>query len=207
MTAVLLLRLEGPLQSWGVRARWDVRDSSDRPTKSGVIGLIGNAMGLSRSDRRLVELGNLFRFGIRIDRSGEKMVDFHTVSGALPSADGRRKGTEAKPYTILTPRTYLQDASFLAGLEGCWELVEECAAAVSRPRRPYFLGRKCCPPSVPVFVKVERGGTLEEALIGPGREVFLENAEGEIESHDRWLGTPAREYGATRYKRIRGGRR
>ena len=202
-----MLRLEGPLQSWGVRARWDVRDSSERPTKSGVIGLIGNAMGLVRRDQRLVELGNLLRFGIRVDRAGEKMVDFHTVSGALRSADGKRKGTESNPYTLLTPRTYLQDASFLAGLEGGCELVEECAKAISKPRRPYFLGRKCCPPSAPVFVRIERGATLEEALIGPGREVFLETAEGEMEVRDRWLGTPAREYGTTRYKRVRGGRR
>lgn len=36
---ILLLRLEGLLQSWGEHSRWDHRDSSDMPTKSGVIGL------------------------------------------------------------------------------------------------------------------------------------------------------------------------
>ncbi|MFW9879088.1 MAG: CRISPR-associated protein Cas5, partial [Candidatus Thorarchaeota archaeon] len=31
---LLVLRLEGPLQSWGLRARWDYRDTSTEPSKS-----------------------------------------------------------------------------------------------------------------------------------------------------------------------------
>ena len=42
---ILFLRLEGPLQSWGIRSRWDVRETQPEPTKSGVIGLLGCALG------------------------------------------------------------------------------------------------------------------------------------------------------------------
>ena len=42
---ILVLRLEGPLQSWGENAKWDFRDSSTMPTKSGIVGLLGCAMG------------------------------------------------------------------------------------------------------------------------------------------------------------------
>ena len=42
---IMLLRLEGVLQSWGERSRWDHRDTSDMPTKSALIGLLGCAMG------------------------------------------------------------------------------------------------------------------------------------------------------------------
>ena len=51
MSSVLVLRLEGPLQSWGERSRWDVRETADRPTKSAVIGLLGAALGLKRNSR------------------------------------------------------------------------------------------------------------------------------------------------------------
>ena len=37
---LLVLCLEGVLQSWGEDAKWDIRDSSDMPTKSGIVGLI-----------------------------------------------------------------------------------------------------------------------------------------------------------------------
>jgi CRISPR system Cascade subunit CasD len=50
MANTLFLRLEGPLQSWGERARWDVRDTAPEPTKSGVIGLLACALGLSADE-------------------------------------------------------------------------------------------------------------------------------------------------------------
>lgn len=213
MSSVLVLRLEGPLQSWGERSRWDVRETADRPTKSGVIGLLGAALGLKRHSPRLVELGAELKFAVRVDRAGHRMVDFHTVSGALPSADGKSKGKEDDPYTLLTPRTYLQDASFLVALEGPRELVEECAEALKKPRWPYFLGRKSCPPTVPVLAGIEHECNLREALSLKSQKlssgfpkktqqavsVYLQDPKGDFEVRDRWLGTPAREYGTTRY--------
>ena len=38
--SVLLLRLSGPMQSWGVQSRFTVRDTGLEPSKSGVVGLI-----------------------------------------------------------------------------------------------------------------------------------------------------------------------
>ncbi|RLI63234.1 MAG: type I-E CRISPR-associated protein Cas5/CasD, partial [Promethearchaeia archaeon] len=29
------MRLEGPLQSWGLESRWDMRDTGTEPSKSG----------------------------------------------------------------------------------------------------------------------------------------------------------------------------
>ena len=53
---LLILRLEGALQSWGENAKWDFRDSSSMPTKSGIVGLLGCAMGLERNSEVLAEL-------------------------------------------------------------------------------------------------------------------------------------------------------
>ena len=62
----LFLRLEGPLQAWGLRARWGERDTADAPTKSGVLGLLGCAMGLRRDDSELCSLSNALRTGTHI---------------------------------------------------------------------------------------------------------------------------------------------
>ena len=42
---VLLLRLAGPLQSWGVKSRFTVRATELAPTKSGIIGMLAAAVG------------------------------------------------------------------------------------------------------------------------------------------------------------------
>ncbi|MFE2291930.1 type I-E CRISPR-associated protein Cas5/CasD [Streptomyces sp. NPDC059452] len=76
---VLLIRLAGPLQSWGVASRFAHRDTHPRPTKSGVIGLCAAALGLDR-EQPLGELAEV-RFGVRADHPGAPLRDFHTVGG------------------------------------------------------------------------------------------------------------------------------
>ncbi|MFD7066322.1 type I-E CRISPR-associated protein Cas5/CasD [Streptomyces sp. NPDC059913] len=76
---VLLVRLAGPLQSWGIVGRFARRDTHSRPTKSGVIGLCAAALGLPR-EKPLGELAEV-RFGVRADRPGTSLRDYHTVGG------------------------------------------------------------------------------------------------------------------------------
>ena len=42
--AVLLLKLAGPLQSWGSSSRFTERGTEHEPTKSGVVGLLAAAL-------------------------------------------------------------------------------------------------------------------------------------------------------------------
>jgi CRISPR system Cascade subunit CasD len=167
---VLLLRLEGPLQSWGGRSRWDVRDTQTEPTKSGIVGLLGCALGYPTRDPRLEELDHALRFGVRVEAAGRIRQDYQTITDFLPTADGRYKHSgvaiassldklrgnpDVTPSTILSPRFYLEDAAFLVGLEAREPegetLLAACAEAVQNPRWPLFLGRKCCIPSRPIF--------------------------------------------------------
>lgn len=76
---VLLIRLAGPLQSWGLTGRFARRDTHTRPTKSGVIGLCAAALGLDREEP-LGELAEVL-FGVRADRPGTPLRDYHTVGG------------------------------------------------------------------------------------------------------------------------------
>ena len=88
----LLLRLAGPMQSWGTQSRFTVRDTGSEPSKSGVIGLLCAALGLGRA-APLDEFASL-RMGVRVDAPGMMQVDYHTAGGGtLPSWSGSRAKT------------------------------------------------------------------------------------------------------------------
>lgn len=163
---LLLLRLEGPMQSWGLKAKWDIRDTGEEPSKSGIIGLIGCALGYSRQDPRLVdELDLNLHIGVRVERPGELMRDYHTICGILPTAEGKFKGSKDEPATIVSIREYLQDASFLVAIEGPKGLLLKIMDALNDPKWPIYLGRKSCPPTRPVFeAMTEEYESIDDAL-------------------------------------------
>ncbi|MFF0746624.1 type I-E CRISPR-associated protein Cas5/CasD [Streptomyces sp. NPDC004111] len=149
--SVLLLRLAGPLQSWGSAARFARRSTENAPTKSGVLGLLAAALGRSREED-LSDLAAL-RFGVRIDQPGSRLRDFHT---AHHSDSGR-----AMP---LSERFYLADAVFLAGVEGDADLLHRLYEALLAPHFLPYLGRRSCPPSRPVTIGRPQNTALEQAL-------------------------------------------
>jgi CRISPR system Cascade subunit CasD len=64
----LLLRLVGPMQAWGYRSRFEDRDTSLEPTRSGVLGLLASAAGIARGDAdALARLDAALRFGVRVE--------------------------------------------------------------------------------------------------------------------------------------------
>jgi CRISPR system Cascade subunit CasD len=146
---ILLLRFEGPLQSWGLRARWDVRDTGDEPSKSAVVGMLGCALGCGCGDQFLEQLEWGLEMAVRVENPGHRATDFQTVSGVFPTAAGGRMDK-----TIISPRTYLQDAAFLVLLSGSEQLLETCRTALEAAHWPIYLGRKSCPPTRPVLAGV-----------------------------------------------------
>jgi len=147
---VLLLRLAGPLQSWGDASRFTRRQTRTEPTKSGVLGLLAAAQGRRRTDP-VEDLARL-AFGVRVDQPGRLVRDFQTAR----SLDGR----QTMP---LSYRFYLGDALFVAGIEGDGELLAGLDEAIRSPVFPLYLGRRGCPPAGPVSMGT-RDVTLEEAL-------------------------------------------
>lgn len=142
------LRLEGPLQAWGGPTAGDDRPTLDFPTKSGVLGLVAAAMGIVREDvATLAALHRSYAFGVRIDSAGQRGVDFHTAQD-VPRAE--RGAAE----TVVSRRGYLYDASFAALLVEHSHAIAPLATmleALRRPRFAPFLGRRSCPPAVPVL--------------------------------------------------------
>lgn len=175
----LLLRLEGPMQSWGTTSRFTERDTGFEPSKSGVIGLLCAALGKPRHEipehvgrwPSLKELCEL-RMGVRIDRPGKVGVDFQTAGGGRLGGRtyGVAKADGSKPESVMSWRYFLQDASFLVGLESFNdELLQTLHEALRRPVWPLYLGRKSYVPGVPVYLPDGlQNGRLEDVLAGYG---------------------------------------
>jgi len=142
----LLLRLAGPMQSWGTTSRFDERDTQLEPSKSGVLGLVCAALGRDRSEA-IDDLAAL-RMGVRVDREGILMRDYQTATGVMIAT-----GKADLHRTVVSPRYYLADAAFLVGLEGAnRDLLESIQRALRAPAWPLSLGRKSFPPSQPVWL-------------------------------------------------------
>ncbi len=151
--SVLPLRLAGPLQAWGAGSRFARRTTENAPTKSGVIGLAAAALGVDREDDAGLDRLAGLRFGVRIDQPGTRVRDFQTAHHQVTG--------ESMP---LTERFYLADAVFLAALEGPPALLDEIHAALRGPVHLLCLGRRSCPPSLPIELPVRHQADLEEVL-------------------------------------------
>lgn len=183
----LLLRLAGPLQSWGTSSRYTERDTGLEPSKSGVVGILAASLGRTR-DMPLDDLAVL-RMGVRVDQEGVPGYDFQTAGAgdddpgiAMARDDDRvisrrreelRLGTlkeSARGKSSISNRHFLQDAIFLVGLEGEEENLDclyELDEALRKPVFPIGLGRRSYVPSVPVAMPgsgVREGVALEDAL-------------------------------------------
>jgi CRISPR system Cascade subunit CasD len=161
--ASLVLRLAGPLQSWGGASQFNRRETLPEPTKSGLVGLLAAAQGRRRTDP-IEDLLRL-RLGVRTDRPGLLLRDYHTVSdyrgrpllSASSSGRGTQKPTSPAKHTHVTQRYYLQDAVFVVALSGPVGLLETLYAAVRRPAFPLALGRRACVPTQPLVLSSPTG--------------------------------------------------
>lgn len=130
----LLLRLAAPMQAWGTDSKFETRRTGREPSRSGLIGLIASAMGL----RRDADLGcfDQLRIGVRVDREGVLLRDFHMAS--------------SDKTAYITNRYYLSDAVFLVAIE-CddMDFLRKIESSLRSPAFPPFLGRRSCPPTQP----------------------------------------------------------
>jgi len=177
----LLIRLSGPMQSWGTTSRFDERDSQLEPSKSGVLGLICAALGRDRA-QPVDDLASL-KMGVRVDREGQLMRDYQTATGVVNAA-----GKSDLGRTVISPRYYLADAVFLVGLEGNDPaLLTRIVSALQSPVWLLALGRKGFPPGEPVHLPDGLVYTpLRDALVGypPLTPVLQAGSKRLILEHD-----------------------
>lgn len=159
----LLLRLAGPMQSWGTTSRFDQRDTGKEPSKSGVIGLLAAALGIDREiwNDDMKSLAAL-TMGVRHDRPGVLKRDYQTAGCASTDKMMRADGSLSEDG-VTSQRHYLADAVFLVGLEGGDRaLLERAQAALQNPVWPLALGRKSYVPSESVWLE---GGIKDVPLL------------------------------------------
>ena len=156
----LLLRLVGPMQSWGTTSRFDQRDTGKEPSKSGVVGLLAAALGIDREN--WTDLEPLTR---------TCPWEFVTTGRECPSGTTRQRdvlqpipssrpmASQSKDGGVVSRRFYLADAAFLVGLEGDDRtLLEKTHAALRDPVWPLALGRKSYVPSESIWIEERRAG-------------------------------------------------
>ena len=172
MTEFLLIRLEGPLQSWGDVSMDQVHPTNPCPTRSALAGLLASALGWSYADgARTNALQHSIQFAVREDRRPNRLRDFQTADLSRDSGGWTRWGYEGrggsqKAGTHLMTKHYLADGSFLVALtveDGPVDLTE-IIEALRHPARPLFLGRKSCPPSTALAQGTVSAETLLDAL-------------------------------------------
>ena len=173
--STLILRLTGPMQSWGLQSRFSDRDTAREPTKSGVLGLVCAALGKPRVERAgdgyptLAALAAL-RMGVRVDREGQPRYDYQTAKDVLIASSSARQIERGKPKlkdTEPSMRHYLADAWFTVGLEGELGLLQRIDAALAAPHWPISFGRKAFTPGLPVRIAlpVKQPALFEASLV------------------------------------------
>lgn len=104
----ILLKLAGPLQSWGTNSHFETRHTDLYPSKSGILGIVAGSLGLKRDDNTNIKKLNELLFATRIDQEGMILRDFQI------SAKYKANGIFERNY--VSNRYYLSDAIFIVSL-------------------------------------------------------------------------------------------
>ena len=214
--AVLLLRFDAPLQSWGVTEKLKDHHTDLVPSKSGVIGMIASAEGRKR-DEDISDLVDL-RFGVRIDEEGEIIGDYHIsiVGGSFGETkdlygNGHLVDTiNRKTRTKLGTRYYLAGAVFTCGIEGDRDRLEEIKDALIHPANILFLGRRCCPVTANLIQGVVNESLYNALSDGSGHRGFIDVSDDSSDGKFRMVkDTPVsfnpeqRKYALRKCKEVR----
>lgn len=156
----LILRLASPLAAFGGETIDNYGVIRDFPALSMLTGLIANALGWDRGDTEQHDrLQERLRAGTRLEHAGTRLRDFQTAQlGANDKGwttwgvpEERRGGAVSYQSPHLRYRDYHADliAWVALRLEPADEAptLDDVAAALDRPKRPLFIGRKPCLPT------------------------------------------------------------
>lgn len=190
MRDYLVFQLYGPFVSWGDIAVGEERPSALVPTKSAILGILAAAKGIKRPDtvrddtkrmmceKQHTQISLGFGIAVKTVAAGSPVFDYHTIQ--VPSSGtGRNKKNfytrrdelfwddKSVLNTILSRREYRQDAYYIVAVwarpEAPFSLNELCEKLLE-PEYMLYLGRKACPPALPLNPKFVPASCIEEAL-------------------------------------------
>ncbi|MDQ8189671.1 type I-E CRISPR-associated protein Cas5/CasD [Roseibacillus persicicus] len=174
--SALAFYLDAPMQSWGSSSKYQYRETGSFPTKSALIGLVAAAHGIDKCDpheaEKLTPLSALRLTVVKMEKdhvATTRLMDFHSVGGGYNWRSSQREKMSIPPKasgapfgTVITRRSYLTDASFIALLEGPSETLVTAKKALLNPVWGVWFGRKTCLPATPLTPTL--GETREEAF-------------------------------------------
>ncbi len=186
MRGYLLFQIYGPLASFGEAAVGEARHSATHPSRSALLGLVAAAAGLKRDDaegqRRLAES---LRFGVKTLSIGSVLKDYHTTQ--VPPQERKvhhyhtrrdELGSE-RLGTILSSREYRQDGLWLAAawIDGSTASLslDGLAQRLAAPVFQLYLGRKSCPPGLPLNPRIIQAESLKQAFEQYPKPALSEN--------------------------------
>lgn len=177
MTYALIL-LKGPLMSFGgplVSAKKE--PTGNWPRLSMLTGLLGNALGLDRSETdRLHALQQSIEYAVREDVRPERLTDYQAVdlgstilneTGWTTHHAPEERGGANSTGTEQRYRDYLSGGAYTISLASSMLDVGEIRSALLYPARPLFIGRKSCLPSAPLYRGTMDAPSPLDALLSP----------------------------------------
>lgn len=185
----LHLRLAAPLMAFGGVAVDQVGPTRNFPAASALTGLLANALGWHWTDRAAHQaLQDRLVFGALIARQGRVLTDSQNAKlekndrgwTTRGTPEGRSGATYDAPHR--RRRDYLADHDCHVVLRldpaDAPPVLDDLAAALDRPARPLFFGRKPCLPSAPLRAGWAEGAdacTALRALGLSGRALWPED--------------------------------
>ena len=172
----LAFYIDAPMQSWGAASKFTYRETNSFPTKSALIGLIAGALGIDKhqaSEAALLQpIADLNLTVVRLQKptaATSRLSDFHTVGGGFNKKTPLwqkmsipQKASGAPFGTVITHRSYLADARFVALWEGDQATLLRIQSALLDPAWGIWFGRKTCLPASPLTPTL--GETRQDAF-------------------------------------------
>lgn len=200
----LVMRLYAPISSWGTLAVGEDRPTVNYPTRSAVLGLLGAALGIRRSEtQKLKDLADSIGIASKTYSEGTILRDYHTIqtptSGKNVNFFTRKQELQsAKVETILSSRDYREDGLWVVAI---WLKpdaqssklehnvdsqvdLQQLQHALKHPKFTLYLGRKSCPLSLPLspqiiaanHLKAALDVSIDELLAEPSKDKSVKNA-------------------------------
>lgn len=156
----ILLKLAGPLQSWGTNSYFESRKTDRYPSKSAVIGMLAASFGFRRDEDEEITKLNDIDFAVRIDQPGRLLRDYHTAA--------KYKLNGSFDRTYVTNRYYLEDAVFVVAIgHEDVKLIDRIEEALEEPYFQPFMGRRSLPLPADFLLGVTEENPLESLRRAP----------------------------------------
>ncbi|PSV38092.1 type I-E CRISPR-associated protein Cas5/CasD [Photobacterium sp. GB-210] len=203
MQPYLVFRLYGAMASWGQPAVGGDRHTGIIPSRSALLGLLGAGLGIKRDDQpTLTMLQKSVQFSIKQWVPSSLLRDYHTTQVAANNNKvhyhtRKQELDMGKLATVLSSRDYRCDGIWVVAVSltnDAMFSLEQLQQALLTPAYPLCLGRKSCPPALPLMPTILEPCSLKQAL-----DTSFPAITGSEKSDRYWFGCVGQHRVATYY--------